>query len=366
MILDIVAILSFVLAAGPALLYARNMRFFRPPPQELEAERPQVSVLIPARNEEASIADAVEAVLASQNVEIEVIVLDDHSEDRTAAIVREMATKDSRVRLELAPPLPQGWNGKQHACQVLAGLASFPIITFLDADVRVRPEALARMNRFREVSGAALVSGFPRQETGTWLERLVIPLIHFLLLGYLSFDAMRRSTLRGFGAGCGQWFLTTAESYAKAGGHAAIRSSRHDGVKLPRAYRTAGLKTDLCDVTDLARCRMYHSALQVWLGFAKNAREGLAAPQLIVFTSLLLFVGQVLPLGLVIAMPGNPWAIAAILAAYAPRLDAAWRFRQSWIGAILHPLGVFTLLAIQWYATVRELCGRRVGWKGRV
>src|SRR5204862_2615144 len=143
------------------------------------------SVLIPARNEELGIAAAIRSVLASQNVELEVIVLDDASTDRTADIVRALATEDPRVRLEPAPPLPSGWCGKQHACFALSKLARYPVLTFLDADVRLTPDALARMAALLDRSGAALVSGFPRQETGTFLEKLVIPLINWLLSCYL-------------------------------------------------------------------------------------------------------------------------------------------------------------------------------------
>lgn len=374
MIVTALAVLAFLLAAVPALLYARNVRAYRPPPALADStSTPHISVLIPARNEEASIADAVSSVLASRNAAVEVIVLDDHSEDRTAAIVTELAAKDPRVRLERAPPLPEGWNGKQHACHVLAELARYPILLFIDADVRLEPEALARMNCFREASGASLVSGFPRQITETWLERLVIPLIHFVLLAFLPLHRMRASTRPGYGAGCGQWFLTMKDDYTKAGGHAAIRGSRHDGVKLPRAYRQAGLMTDLCDVTSLASCQMYRSSSQVWNGLAKNATEGLGAPRLILFTTCLLFVGQVLPWILVFShLPQfQGWVFyptafvagcAAIATSYAVRFDMVRRFHQSWMGAILHPVGIVILLAIQWYALVR---GRRVSWKGR-
>ena len=94
------------------------------------------------------------------------------------------------------------------------------------------------------------MSGLPRQETGSWLERLVIPLAHFLLLGYLPMFAMRWFRHPAFGAGCGQLFLARKSAYQAAGGHDAIRSSRHDGLMLPRAFRRAGLRTDLCDATD--------------------------------------------------------------------------------------------------------------------
>lgn len=371
--MDALAFLAALLALLPAALYARNFRLFRPPPPMTDhchlsgeaspAPTPRLSVLIPARNEEASLPECLASVLASRGVDLEVIVLDDHSTDRTAEVVREWVSQDTRVRLETAPALPPGWNGKQHACHCLAGLATHPYLCFLDADVRLEPEALARMVGFLESSGAALVSGFPRQETGTLMERLVIPLIHFVLLGFLPLKRMRESTQPGYGAGCGQWFLTTAEAYAKAGGHAAIRQSRHDGVQLPRAFRRAGMMTDICDATDLARCRMYRSAGQVWNGLAKNADEGLGSPRLIGLSTVLLGGGQVMPA--VLLACGEWWGGVGLVLAYLPRLDAAWRFRQSVRGAILHPLGVAVFLAIQWYALIRRLLGRPVAWKGR-
>src|SRR5439155_361198 len=117
--------------------------------------------------------------LASRGVTVDVVVLDDHSEDDTAALVGAIARRDRRVRLLSAPPLPAGWCGKQHACHVLRGAARYDLLAFLDADVRLEPDGLARLAAFLRNSGADLVSGIPRQVTGTLLERLVIPLIHF-------------------------------------------------------------------------------------------------------------------------------------------------------------------------------------------
>lgn len=386
--------LAFAAAAFPAVLYVWNSLLFRAPPDF----RPglgttAISVLIPARNEEASIAACVEAVLASVGVELEVIVVDDHSEDRTADVVREIAAKDARVRLEAAPPLPAGWCGKQHACFVLSQHARFPIFSFLDADVRLTPDALARMVAFLHTSKAALVSGFPRQETGTLLEKLVIPLINWLLVGYLPMIGMRLSRHPGFGVGCGQWFTTTRAAYDAVGGHAAVKASLHDGLKLPRAYRMKGFHTDICDATDIAVCRMYRSASGVWNGLAKNAREGMAATAQLPLWTYLLFVGQVLPFIILLMAPGRiiiehtmmltyapgpktdaivwnddlGFALAALACVLAliPRGLATIRFRASWLGAALHPVGVMVLLAIQWFAIVRAVMGKPVGWKGR-
>lgn len=354
-------------AALPALLYFWNSFLFREPPYATDnpVSPPRVSVLIPARNEERGIEACVKSVLMSRGVELEVIVLDDRSEDRTAELVRTLATIDSRVRLEIAPPLPNGWCGKQHACFTLSQHARFPILTFLDADVRLAPDALARMAAFLTQSKAGLVSGFPRQETGTLLEKLVVPLIHFVLLGFLPIAGMRLSRWSAFGAGCGQWFMTTREAYDAVGGHAAVKRSLHDGVTLPRAYRRAGFMTDICDATNVAVCRMYRSAEEVWFGFAKNAREGMAATGQILFWTMVLFCGQVLPV-LLLGVTDALWPVlAAVCLVYFTRAHMAVRFHQSPLGWLLHPLGILVLLAIQWYAVYRAVIGRPVGWKGR-
>ncbi|MFP5286271.1 MAG: glycosyltransferase, partial [Thermoanaerobaculia bacterium] len=346
----------------PALLFLRNLRLFAPPPAP-GSSRPAVSVLIPARNEERSIRDSVSAVLRSEGVDLEVVVLDDHSGDRTAEIVAGIAEQDPRVRLETAPSLPAGWCGKQHACHALSRLARHPCLVFLDADVRLAPDALARSVAFLERSGAGLASGFPRQETVTFLERLLLPLIHFVLLGFLPMKRMRRSLHPSYGAGCGQLFVTRREDYDRSGGHAAIRSSLHDGISLPRAYRRAGIATDLFDATGVAVCRMYRDAEEVWRGLAKNATEGVASPGKILPVTALLTIGQVLPF--LLWIPFGWGAVPAVLAAWLPRWIAVRRFGQPLDGALLHPLGILVFLAVQWYALGRRLLGRPAGWKGR-
>jgi len=188
-----IAAASCLLALVPAVLFLRNLALYAPPPLANGRVRARCSVLIPARNEESTIANAVRSVLRNQGADFEVIVLDDDSADQTAQIVRALANDDGRVHLATAPPLPAGWCGKQHACHVLAHLAQHPLLIFMDADVRLKPDALARMSAFMEQSGAALASGVPQQETRTFSERLLIPLIHFVLLGFLPINRMRAS-----------------------------------------------------------------------------------------------------------------------------------------------------------------------------
>jgi hypothetical protein len=242
----------------------------------------------------------------------------------------------------------------------------------MDADVRLQPDGLRRTCAFLQSSAADLVSGVPHQTTVTLLEKLLVPLIHVILLGFLPLGRMRASRHPAYGAGCGQFFAARREAYQRCGGHRAIKKTLHDGIRLPRAFRAANLPTDLFDATDVASCRMYHSSAEVWRGFGKNAVEGLAAPAMIVPASILLGGGQIMPpvlcvLGAAGLIAPVPWAIAiaACILAYLPRLAAASRFRQSLLGAGLHPLGVALFLLIQWQALIRWLLGGRVSWRGR-
>jgi glycosyltransferase involved in cell wall biosynthesis len=112
-----------------------------------------VSVLIPARNEEHTIGAAVKAALASRGAELEVLVLDDQSEDATAEVVSEIASQDTRVRLLRGQPLPAGWCGKPFACWTLAGAARHPLLAFLDADVRLAPTPWHAWRLFKKNPG---------------------------------------------------------------------------------------------------------------------------------------------------------------------------------------------------------------------
>ncbi len=386
----ILAIISLSLAGVPLVIFLRNLGVYRAPHAPVNGTPlPSVSVLIPARNEEHAIRAAVESVLANRGVALELVVLDDHSDDATPQIMRGLGEQDSRVRLEPSLPLPSGWCGKQHACHQLAGLARFSYLVFMDADVRLAPDALAKMLHFMEsertrprlnlwnwltgkpawsnVTRYALASGVPRQITGTWLEKALIPLIHFVLMGFLPMRWMRSRTSPAYGAGCGQLFIARAEDYRTVQGHRQIRNSLHDGVKLPRAFRKQGFMTGLFDATDLATCRMYRGARETWRGLGKNAIEGLAAPNMIAGMTSLLVFSQVVPWALLPFTTGAAFwlALAAALVSITPRWLAAARFKQSSLGALLHPLGIVLLLAIQWQAFARWWLKIPSAWKGR-
>ena len=369
------AMIALVLALVPALLWTVNMWLFHAPgpatPKET-ADPPGISVLIPARHEEDRLGPTLESVRANDGIDLEIIVYDDHSTDGTAELVRDHARSDNRVRLMKGGDLPDGWCGKQHACWELSQAARHDILCFIDADVRLSEDALRRIAGELKQSRSQLISGFPRQETKSFGEKLLISFIPYILLGFLPIWFMRRFNHPGLAAGCGQLMIAERDAYREVGGHSAIRQSRHDGITLPAAFRRNGYHTDLFDAKDIAVARMYDGFRSTWNGLAKNATEGMARPEALPVFTVLLLGGQVLPavlLPLALLVDGGCtttlYAGAGVLLSSLPRLSGVLRFGQSALSALLHPIGVMVLMANQWFAFLRSLLGGSAEWRGR-
>lgn len=371
--MQMLSILALALSVQSALLLVWNLFLFRRIPSSNERYSPSISVLIPARDEAANIAAVVNSILANEGVHFEVLVMDDRSSDKTAAIVREIAQQDARVKLLEAPELTTGWVGKTHCCHQLSRHARFPLLLFIDADVRLRKDALKRISAYMKHANIGLLSGFPKQKTVSFAERLVIPIIHFLLLGYLPIWAMRKFNWAAFSAGCGQFIVVDRKAYQSVGGHAVIAKTMHDGLMLPHAFRRKDYSTDIFDAGDIAECRMYDSIRTVWFGFKKNATEGMAKPLALPVWTVLLAGGHLfafIVLGWVLCTQASSNEIViglagACVVSIAQRALLAIRFGQSWLSVILHPLGILLVLLIQWSALVSKLLGFPSGWRGR-
>jgi len=362
-----------ILTLIPAINTLLNLCLLKTP--ALPPAPPSVAILIPARDEEAAIGPCIDAALASVGADIEVIVLDDGSTDETLAIVEARAAADPRLRVAAAPKPPPGWSGKSHACHVLSTLTDRPFLLFVDADVRLAPEAAARL---APMAGMDLVSGVPRQITGSLIETAAVPMINSVIYGYLPLWFMRHMpSNNALTAACGQMLMVRASSYRACGGHAAIAHKLHDALQLARLFRRKGYKTDLIDGTQLATCRMYDTPRAVWRGFIKNATEGMARPVALPVWTVLLAGGHLVPAVLSAVILGRAAAshilpsglemlilAALVLLIFARSLQAIKCYEPART-ILIHPFGVILTLCIQWSALYAHMRGREVSWRGR-
>lgn len=350
--------------------YLLNLKVFRFPTVHPSAEPlPLVSVLIPARNEENRIRPCLGTLVDSDYPRLEILVLDDHSSDGTAELVRQRSRGDSRIRLLPGKDLPASWTGKAWACRQLAQEAKGDYLVFVDADTRFSDITLRHAVSLAAHQQADLLSLWPYLESKSWSEHLVIPFVHLFILLYLPHWMGGRSA--SLGAANGQFLLFRREAYEKIGGHTAVSGHLVEDIALARKMRGAGFHVLNRDGTNpghsiaLVRCRMYDNFRDLWDGFTKNLYPAFDG-RIFAFIFFQLFQALVFlgPFVLLPLFPRDPILWIEISVIFSLRLAMAHRFRQSWVGAILHPFGQALVLAIaanSWLQTVR----RRLPWRGR-
>jgi hypothetical protein len=309
-------------------------------------------------------------VLAQQGVpDLRILVVDDGSADGTAAAVREVA--DHRVRLLDAGPLPPGWLGKPHACAVGAAAHHGPddgqddgVLVFLDADVRLFPDAIAAAVAVLDAAGLDLVSPWPRPLGEGLAERLVQPLSPWLWATLLPLRLAERSPRPSLAAANGQFLVITRPAYRRAGGHAAVRGEVLEDIALLRAVKRAGGRGGPVAGARLAACRMYDGwpALRegytksLWASVGGTPAGGLAA------AAVLTAVG-IVPAAA--AVRGSRAGLVGYAAGVAGRaVTAAVTGGRAWPDALAHPVSLLLLDALM----LRSVRGHRRGnltWRGR-
>jgi len=341
---------------------------------------PAVSVLIPARNEAHNIERCVGSLVAQEWPRLEVIVLDDRSEDGTGDLAR--AAGGDRVRVLSGSELPAGWVGKNWACHQLAEAARGEWLLFTDADTEHAPGTVSAAVAYAQRVGADLLSPWPRLVTVGLGEKLVLPMIifvgmmvypHAFLLWLQRHPYLARRLpvrlMRMCGAANGQFLLFRRCSYDRIGGHAALRNNLVEDVGFGRmvAARTGeGMRLVNCDALQFSKVRMYRSFAEVWEGFTKNSRaifeDNPMSMAVLGTVECVAFVGPFAALAL--AWGPRHFILAEIAIIYAMRFLLAWRFSTSRLGALLHPLGLLLALAIGVNSWIRSSRGGVV-WKGR-
>lgn len=227
-----------------------------------------VSAIIPARNEEAAIARAVESVAAQPEIG-EVIVVNDQSTDRTGEVLAALTARIPKLRVLSAGDLPRGWVGKNHAVSIGAAAATGDWLLFTDADTfHLRGAARHALAGAAE-HDAALVSYSPEQELDTFWERALIPFVYCRLGARFSFARVNDPRCPDAAAN-GQFLLIRRDAYESVGGHAAVANEIVEDVALARLVKREGYRIYFAAPAGVVRTRMYRSFGAMWQGWTKN------------------------------------------------------------------------------------------------
>ncbi len=325
--------------------------------------KPRLSILIPARNEEKTIGRLLRTIGQQTYRNIEIIVLDDHSEDRTAEIVRSAANTEPRLRLIDGKPLPKGWTGKNWACHQLALQAKGDLLLFIDADVELVPEAISSAVATIENSTVAMLSVFPTQLMESFGERLVVPLMNWILLSFLPLRLVSNSQHTRFVAANGQFILIWKDTYQEVGGHAAMKDKIVEDMEIARALKKSGHRILTLLGGDMIACRMYSGVTESVNGFTKNFYAGFNTSPIGFILVLLLMT--IVFLGPFIAVIEYPLFVYPIVLILLNRLSISVLSRQSIIyNIILHPIQIL-FMAIIGFLSVEAYTSNQILWKGR-
>lgn len=366
------------------ILRAFNQRGLLPPltvarlPANNEA--PRVAVIVPARDEAANIGLCLQSLLAQDypTDRLALIVVDDHSTDDTAAIVRRLASSHPALTLIGSPRLPPGWVGKSHACWIGAREAADADewLCFVDADVRGASTLLSSAVHAAAARKLDLLSLAPHQELKSFAERLMMP-CGLILLSLIQ-DLRKVQAPGGSDVtATGQFMLIRREAYEAAGGHAAIRGVICEDLELARRVKRSGRAVLMMDGEGMISTRMYTGWRTLWPGFAKNLVDTMggcrAALTLTPVVLILAWAAVLIPLldlaGVASGAPGAWVALAIALlasaAAFGFHIAATFYFGIPFYYGLLSPLG-YTVGALMAVDSVRRRLTGRVSWKGRM
>jgi len=326
---------------------------------------PTVSAIVPARNEEETIALAVESLAAQPEIK-EILVINDQSTDGTAAALQQLSSRYAQLRVLETKELPAGWVGKNYAASLGAARATGDWLLFTDADGVHLPGSTAHALADAAEYGAGLVSYSPEQETHTWWEKALIPFVYTRLGHKYSYAEVNHPDSPA-AAASGQYLLIRREDYARIGGHAAVAGEVLEDVALARLAKQAGIRLHFASGHGIMRVRMYRTFGAMWQGWTKNLYPLMGGTSRAVGRELFRVVPWIPLLVLPLALVHLIWGalglalLAGRHAAYAADLR---RNRFPAALALYYLLGVALYSAALLNSELRYARGS-VAWKGR-
>ena len=318
-----------------------------------------IAVLIPLRNEAENVSELITTLKNQRGVEgAHFYLLNDNSEDETLDLLKRGTEGDVRFSILDGKPLPSGWLGKPWALSQLQSESSEDIVITLDADVRLEQYALASATTLLVTSGLDFISPYPRQVAGTFIEKLVQPLVHWTWIATLPLKFAARSHRPSMAVANGQFFLMRRSALESIGGFATISAEVLDDVMLARAFMRAGFTGTAAAGSGIAQTRMYSSFAEIRAGYGKSLWKAFGGPVGPYIAIALIFFTSLYPFLLLDEFYG--WVVIFYL--LMTRLVSAIIARERIGYIIFHPLSALILIYLILYSLIRH---SRITWKAR-
>lgn len=321
-----------------------------------------VSILIPARNEEDNILTLLNSIRQQDYSNYEVIILDDDSSDNTYADCSEFADRHSGFKIIKGKELTGDWLGKNYACHQLAQQARGEFLLFLDADERIENGLINSAVHRMYLRKLGLLSLFTNQQMLTIGEKMVIPLMHYVLLNLLPLRLVYLSKSPSVAAASGQFMMFDAEVYREHQWHKSVRDKVVEDVEIMKMVKSTGFNGESLLANGMISCRMYTNYKDAVNGFGKNF---LAAFNYNIFSFLvylLLFIGG--PMVVIMTLNLNLITMMFALIVLTRTMISLVSGQSAFINVVLHPLQMVSMVLIA-FSAIQKYLTKTTVWKGR-
>ncbi len=351
----------------------RNEPVLRPDEPGAEADAlPDLSMLVAAKDEEENIGRCIESLLAQDYPRLQIIVINDRSDDRTGKIIDEFAAADSRVTAVHVKELRPGWFGKNNAMHAGVEQATGEWLCFSDADCAYdSPRLLTAAVRFALREKVDFLSVLPRLEAGTFWERVVQPVAGAIMVFWFPPQKVNSpKSPRAYANGA--FMLMPRKTYDAIGGHEPVKATLNEDMHMARLVKAAGLRLQVIRGGDLYRVRMYTGIKQIWRGWSRIFYGCFGTFPRLLVSVLMLSIFSLSPYVTLLGSPltGGEWVWMSAAAGFAilAQQSILWRFygitgnRPPW--ALSYPLGAVLCLGMTLNAMRRLGGGTTTTWRG--
>ena len=365
MVLAAFTFCGLLVSAVEMALGARATKYLRDVAGDGE-DWPAVSIVVGARNEERNIRSALESLLALDYPNLEIIAVDDRPDDRTSAIVDELADEQSRLKVIHITELPSGWLGKNHALWTGAQEATGEYLLFTDADVVMAPTSVRRAMAYvlekkldhLAVAPVAVVKG-------TLLSMLVGTFFYLFIMGVKPWRARRPASRKYIGIGA--FNLVRADVYGSVGTHEAIAMRPDDDMMLGKVIKKHHFRQDVLHGIDMLDVEWYSSIREMVVGLEKNSFAAFNYNPAYAFVScVIMFVFLVFPVVAIFLTTGiaqllNILIVALLIVSYGD--SARFHGLRIWQGVGVAPMACVLVYIIA-RSSIKALINKGIYWRG--